>query len=300
MSSGLTQQGRSVPLFSRTPGLNIVAPGEQLQDDPEKSPLSMAYNVDLTSVGGVCRRYGYTLLSELTEPHSLWADGEACFVVAQAVLYKVNKDLTIQSVRDDITTGLPMYYAKVGRRVYYENGLDCGLWPDGEWDLRIPTGAPPDAVYSFPTLGKYLTAYNGRLYCAVDDFLHFTEYMNLHATRLNRNVAQMPTRINFIAASEDVLWVGTEESIVALTGGGPADFKFSTVCDYPAMDDTVAKVPAARYKPGTWWFCNTSHGMCALGPNGAFENMTQNTVAVPGTAGCGAVFPSGKYVVTFD
>lgn len=299
----LNQQGRVVPLFSRTPGLNIETPADQLPIDPEKSPLSVAYNVDLTEVGGVARRYGYKRLCDLVEPHSLWADGDLGFVVSQSQLYQIYDDGTVTSVRDSLLPGLRMYYARVGRRVYYENTQDSGILVDGvnsDWELLTPSSAPPEAVYSKPVLGKFLTSYHGRLYCAVDDFLCFTEYMNLHATRLNHDVIQIPAEINFIAASEEVLWIGTAVSIVALTGGGPKDFKFVEVSNYPAMENSVAKVPSARYKTGTWWFCNTRRGICALGPGGAFDNLSQDSCVLPGTRGCAAVFPSGKYVVTFE
>lgn len=291
-------QGTHVELFTKTTGLNIVLPPEQL----EPGALTSAYNVDVLQNGSVARRYGHVLLASLTRPHSLWSDGVVCFVVSEGVLYQMTQDMTLLAVRDGLQD-TRFYYARVAHRTYYVNETSHGIVENYQavaWDFLAPNIADADAVFQFPTLGKYLTAYNGRLYSATDEFLFFTEYMALHAARQGRNFLMLPSRINFLAASEDVLWVGTDDNIVALQGNSVNDFSFREASAVPAMENTVARVPTGMYKPGTWWFCNTRQGICALGPNGAIEFLSDQTCALPGTVGCSAVFPSGKFVVTFS
>lgn len=294
----IVPQGQPVELFKRSTGLNIITPPEQL----ETGALSAAYNVDVLPNGGLARRYGHELLSTLEQPHSLWSDNAVCFVAAEGILYQVNNALELTAVRSGLGPA-KIYYARVAHRVYYASATNYGIvenFAHIDWVYSRPVGAPEDAVYQLPTLGKYLTAYNGRLYSAVDSYLFFTEYMALNAERKGRNFQMMPSRINFLAASEGVLWVGTETDIISLQGGGVNEFSYQVASTFPAMENTLARVPTGMYKPGTWWFCNTSQGICALGPGGAVEFLTDTTCQLPGTVGCAAVFPSGKYVVTFS
>lgn len=83
--------------------------------DPERfdlGDLARARNVDIDSSGRLSRRKGYDLLSE-GEMHSLWANGESCFVVNTGELYRVQADFTLE----------PLYFSFIGPRVTYA-GVD--------------------------------------------------------------------------------------------------------------------------------------------------------------------------------
>lgn len=279
-----------------------MSPPELLESDPAKLPLTIAVNVDVTLTNGIERRRGMKKLQDISDGHTLWSDGGVCFIGAGTSLYQVNKDLTLTLLRSDLTKNAKLYFACVGDRTFYTNTFEYGIIKDGilyNWVQTPYVGPDTSASFSFPVQGKYLSLYHGRLYCAVGRTLHWTEYMDYGKTRRSRNFADLPQQINFIAPSDDCMWVGLEHAIVCLVGMATKEFSLQLTADYSAIEGTVAKVPAGKFDNGTWHFVNTEEGICALGPGAQFRNLTSNTVVVDGTIGCAAVFPSNKYVTSF-
>lgn len=302
--AGISPQGKLIPLFRKTSGLNLAYPAGQLESLQDGTvELAACANIDVSRTGKITRRNGWQLLDEFPQAHSLWADGPNCFFVSQDTLYRVNKNFTVSPVRIAVALSQAMYYCTIGDRVYYSNTVNSGFLLGNEdypWEVTIYRGPTTDRIFHAPKRGKFLMLFHGRMYMALDNLLWFTEYMDYHKMDYANNYVTLPSRITGLAASEDCLWVATEDSIHPFTGKAATEFDAGQVIDYGVAENTLAKVPqGVLSKPGTWWFGMTSRGIVKLGPGGQYVNATWPRIALPASSGC-AMVTGDKYVCTFN
>ena len=305
MAAPMIPQGKLVPLFKKTIGLDLGNPPTQLEANEAESivPLASCSNMDVLRNGTLIRRDGEELLFDVLHARYLWAEGEFCFFIAQDEMYQILPNFEKKLVRHSLSLGLPMYFCRVGTRVYYSNTVDSGYIQsstDYPWDVTPYRGPATDRIFSEPKRGKFLRLYQGRIYMAEDNILWFTEYMDYHKMDLARNYITFSSRITGIAPTEDCLWVTTESEIVAILGEYANGFRQGQMAEFGGGEGTLARVPPGKTsRLGTWWFVNTQNGVCMLGPGGQFVNATWPRFALPCTKGV-AMVTGDKYVCTFS
>lgn len=131
---------------------NITADSFALSD------LESAFNVDIDDELSLLRRKGFSAPLVAGAMHSLWSDGEKCFVVLGTQLVQILHDFTTRVVRSGLTPGLTMAYESLAGRVYFSNGSENGAIAGGvarSWGLSVPpmSGAIPTGGALLP--GKY-------------------------------------------------------------------------------------------------------------------------------------------------
>lgn len=113
--------------------------------------LREAVDVDVTKAGKVRSRRGYSArVVDCTLGHSLWADPENLFPFAlyadEDQLRVFNPDQTTELVRDGLSRGLDLSYARINDDVFWSNDAECGLVDSmGEgmpWCCEPPSGQP--------------------------------------------------------------------------------------------------------------------------------------------------------------
>jgi hypothetical protein len=126
----------------------VVFEGEVNTVPPRKMPfgaLQSSKNVDLTDVGSVVARNGYTLVKTLTS--ATWAystvDQQLAALIDNGTLYRVNKDLTLTSLKTGVSTE-DTFQAEVGGDIYTNTGLIISR--NEVSDLRIDTPTPPQII----------------------------------------------------------------------------------------------------------------------------------------------------------
>ena len=115
--------------------------------------------------GGVRRtRLGQTLRLALTDPHSLWSNGEAAFLVEAGALCPVDVDewSLLPALQSGLSRSLAVSYTQASGSVYWSNGEVLGRIRDGvshAWGLPVP-GRPVVAATAGGnmTAGRYLLA----------------------------------------------------------------------------------------------------------------------------------------------
>jgi hypothetical protein len=108
--------------------------------------LREAENVDLTRMGRVMRRAGFSRRAT-GFAHSLWSDPgvRSAFVVLDGVLTALEGPEMVQTPIREVTPYRPMSYAAVNGEVYWSNGMETGRVTsanqDRIWGMDVP-GSP--------------------------------------------------------------------------------------------------------------------------------------------------------------
>ena len=158
-------QGKLVPLFKKTVGLDLGNPPTQLEANEAESivPLASCSNMDVLRNGTLIRRDGEELLFDVLHARDLWAEGEFCFFIAQDEMYQILPNFEKKLVRHSLSLGLSMYFCRVGTRVYYSNTVDSGYIQsstDYPWDVTPYRGPATDlsCAWSSPAAGTGVLA----------------------------------------------------------------------------------------------------------------------------------------------
>lgn len=136
-----TNEDKDVYTFEKFLGLRNTVGEESF----EPGDLSIALNVDQTDAYRLRRRKGFEATSVVVPHQSLWSDGVLALSVQGTNLVQIMPDLTTRVVRTGLTAGARMYYASIGARVFYSNGVETGVFTDGSsrsWGIALPTKLP--------------------------------------------------------------------------------------------------------------------------------------------------------------
>lgn len=118
-------------------GLNNVLPPERT--DPQY--LKLAENIDIDKSGGIQKREGYSVISSGSY-HSLWADGDDCFVVKDGDLVRIRSDYSMETLLSDVGD-IRLSFEKVDGTIYYTSKSFTGIIDaNGLRNFGIPNPNP--------------------------------------------------------------------------------------------------------------------------------------------------------------
>jgi hypothetical protein len=125
--------------------------------------LRNAVNVELTFVGALRRRDGYTSIAS-GQYHSLWSENDVALVVKNNVLTAINPvSLGETAVLSGLSPGSRMAYLWTSLGVYFSNGLITGRYVDyalRTWGVEHASGQPRLSAIATGGLdaGRYMVA----------------------------------------------------------------------------------------------------------------------------------------------
>lgn len=111
----------------------------------ELGDLSVALNTDVTDALRAQRRAGYAATAVTAAVHSFWSNGSVALMVNGSDLVEVQPDYSTRVIRTGLSVGARMYYTIIGNRVFYSNGIENGVFSNGQsrtWGLQAPTKLP--------------------------------------------------------------------------------------------------------------------------------------------------------------
>jgi hypothetical protein len=271
---------------------NIDDPARLRPDDQGVWPLVTATNIDIDNTHRIKRRYGYTSKVVLTRPHSLWADGDACFFVYQDKLYKLNTDYTYTLVRSGLLAGMRLSFARVNDRVYYSNGTQIG-YVDADYVDNALTNPLITFKYPLPA-GKFLEFFRGRIYSAHGPVLSYSDVLADYYDR-RTNIIQFPSDIQMVIAVHGGLYVSDSDAVHFISGLTPTEANLEEGVPYPAIPYTGVKVDAHFIGSGDMgdsviW--TTTKGICVGDSSGKVVNVTDKRYSMGIYAKGAAVFDS--------
>ncbi len=271
---------------------------------------------------------------------SAWSpDPSGAYVVKEGHLYWFNGSTlanctqTINGTLGYVALGNIVEFTSVNGMTVFSDGAYIGIADGtmvtrmddaGQWDLVAATGGLDDWVlhhypdslesgtsnfevdaFKLPVLpGKCLTFFSGALYLARGNFVFCSKTFDVSHMDIRYHVAAgFSAPVTMIAAMNDGLYVGTEDAVYFLAGGGltadgegaSGEFIQKKVAEVGAMANTLVMVgqtlvplvqavePVALWSTPLGVFCGTTGGIV--------HNLSQDKVIFPVT---GTILPRGS------
>lgn len=270
---------------------------------PNSAFLRRALNVDLTAEGHPLRRRGYTLADVGYAHSAFYSDALSLFFVVIEGVLKIGHKVSELTPLMTVNRYLRMSYTHHAGAVYFSNGQESGRYVSS--GLEVWPGPPQqhevhddedlelvDNVYETMPIGQIVTSFSGRIYCAKDEVLWFSEGMSTHMARLATNYYMLPNYIQMLQPVEGGIFVGDKNRIIFLKGSDPFAAEQVNVYPHGVVPYASARIPGEKLGvPGeeeipVWW---TKDGVLSAGmPDGSVRTLTRDRLAVP-EYGFGAV-----------
>jgi hypothetical protein len=233
-----------ITIFSGATGLNTVESPERIAwQRGGVSDLQAAVNVTIDSSRMVKTRPG-SLLLQSGDCHSLYSDGNVCFVMMGTALYGVAADGSLTGIRSGMTAGARTAFWTVGERTYYCNGFENGVIlgnTSSTWPVGTYTGPESNRQFSAAPVGHHLALFGSRMFISEGRVLWWSEPHDVYLYNLAESFVQFRTKILMIRPVTAGLFISTEKRVVFLRGNqgnNPKSFTLETVTDFPAIEWT--------------------------------------------------------------
>lgn len=248
------------------------------------SEMSQLVNVDTDNNGKVSRRKGYTYINS-TAPHSMWSNNKNCYFVENGFLKQLNLDNSV-SIVSTLPTNNKLVYEEVNNVVVISDGTIYKILQDNVLYDPIPKNGIT------PVGGQILKLFKGRLYIANGSNIYFTLPYDIETLDTTTNIIPMPSYVKMIIAVEDGLFVSDSNAIYFLKGESPEQFEVIKIANYPAIEGTAMQTRGEIFGEelqgvsDTAGIFATTQGICVVGNNGFFKNISKYKYQYkPGTVG---------------
>lgn len=142
--------------------------------------------------------------------------------------------------------------------------------------------------------GHMMCFHQNRLYVAVDNVIYYSEAYNYGITDLTKNFIMLPSRITLMAPEPQGIFVSAkDDKTYYMSGGDPDQFAMVEKADYPAIENTAARVDQDMLGEGVGgeaWVWASKKGICSGIIGGSFRNLTKGKYAIPTGAIGSAIF----------
>lgn len=286
-----------VTFFKRSDGLNTKEdPARLVITEKGSAELAVSVNVDTKQGGRVSRRKGYQQVKSGSGFHSLFPVGDYALCVQGINFNVVEPDFSMVALRT-VSPRRRMSYVRVANVVYYSNGMENGIVfnrANYPWEVGEYVGPETTKQFSDPPAGHLLCLFNGRIYIAqmimdsngmAHHVIWYTEPFAFDRVDMARNYIPVEHRIVIMEAMPNSLIVGTTGGVYAFVGANPEEFGPVKLTDSPAVEGTAAKVRSdlvGEGEAGGEVILLTCHeGVCMVGDNGYFVNLTHRKIDMP-------------------
>jgi hypothetical protein len=286
-----------VKILKATKGLNTKVDPVRLRYSKSSGiqELAVAVNVDIDDTGRISRRKGFTQRVAGTF-HSLFCHKDTVLCVTGDAFSVLNADYTATPLRN-VTLDERMSYCAVDDKIYYTNGYQTGYvfnrlsygWVQGTY-----VGPETDKELSDPPIGSVVAYYNNRVYVAQGKTLWYSEPFNYNAFDLHANFMSFEGQIQMVRPVSTGIFVGTDKITYFLSGANPAEgFNRLPVCNYAPFRHSDIPLngkmvldpesePTIQFSSeGESCLWISKEGVCYGGPQGSFQNLTQEKLDLP-------------------
>jgi len=220
-------------------GLNNTIDPARLPLDLETGIIDLAesVNVKFDKTGRPSTRKGSSLLYGGSF-HSIFTRGSIGYVGMDDRIYRINPDLTLTGVRDELLGGWISYvWTPLG--VFYSNRMERGILNEDRSDLWQMTPRVRNEAtrhYTGPPEGiSHLELFSSMLFAAVGDTLWRSRPNDFGLFRKGVEYNLFPSRIRMVRAVAGGMYVSDDHKTYFLSGE-PKDFNRKVVMESPAME----------------------------------------------------------------
>ena len=295
-----------IPLFRYSKGLDntIDSASDNYSTESGISSLATCVNITHSKTGRPSSRSGYSLVQPGSF-HSLFCDGENCYVGRGTDLYRVGSDLSLTGLRAGLS-GSRISFCRDKTDTYYANGSQNGVIKNGlsyPWPVQEYEGPKTTRVFSTPPVGTLLALYKGHMLVAVGSTIYVSEPWGFGLFNL-ANYIHFDSPIRLLKPVEQGVFVSDSECTWFLTGSHYSEFSQSKVASYPALEGSCAidyeeALAIGLEAPGLCALWASTTGMVIGFPNGQIMNKMESRVSTPdiGSQGAGLLYDH-KFIYT--
>lgn len=283
-------------IFEGTSGLNNrVAPDRAPYDYRSNlRAVTQSNNVMSDDTGRLDRVPGFA--KRLSGAfHSLWTwkRADIALVVKDGVIGQLDSGLNFFEIKMLANGNLPVCFCGVdiggNLDVYWANGEEKGIIRDRtarNWgETPYPGQTPTDRYFQGPPDGNLLAYWNGRMMIGTSTAgtIYFSEPYSPGCFDLNENRLHLHNEIRLMAPTQGGCWLGDDRAVYWMAGRiAPAAGEIPRLerrADYPALFGAATAVDMSDFGgSGEAWIAGTLQGICLLGPDGSFKNLTADNI----------------------
>lgn len=276
-----------VPLLRSSTGLNnVVDPARLGADENGVTPLAVAYNVTHDPSGRIGRRRGF-VQKNADDSHSGFCDGGDCLYASSSSLLRLNKDYSREVLRSDLTTGADLSYVQVAGSIYYANGFQRGIVPQGgsdtAWEAAEYQGPESRKLYHDPPTGHLLAFFDSCILVAKGNVISRSDRFQYGWFR--RYAFVEGKRITMMQPVQGGLFVATASKTFFYEGSNIEQMQRKEVADYGVHEGTNKKAPSSllgleNFGPEVFVWASPQ-GLCVGANGGFFKNLTETKLKYP-------------------
>ena len=133
--------------------------------------------------------------------------------------------------------------------------------------------------------GHILEFYNGRIYIARDNIIHYSEPYAFELCNLAKNYIPLESRITMMRRINTGMVVSTEDKTMLLQGNDVPEFRVIGIFQYGAIEGSDCRVDGIVIDDsfiGRSVVWSTNKGICCINEDGSFyKNLTENIYRTP-------------------
>jgi hypothetical protein len=263
----------------------------QQPGDPQVlQSIMRGMNIDIDKKGKGSRRDGQDLLKSGAY-HSIKGFGDICLMAAGANLFRLHEDFTTTTTLYSGIVGTRVSYCRIENEIYFSDRQIIGKLVGGTYSALpgITSGinANRTAFLRFINAtrkpmpaGQLLARLGARLYVASGDELWASDPLAFHRTnRKHGLVMRTSGDITMLIPVSDGIFVSDGHRIYFRKGLIPMAQQVSEVADYPAIlgvvsDPVDVVFIGGELSAGSYTYFKTTHGICMVGDDGYFKNLS--------------------------
>jgi hypothetical protein len=287
-------------------GLHVGVAGIRAKYDPSSGAtyLQACSNVVIKQGGRISRRKGTEKKNEQAAS-AIFSDRVDCVVHTGAALYRVRSDYSLEGLRNLEHSEMPMFFAESPEGIFYSNGVERGrierFGPSYTWEKSDEEYSPQKtlALNGPPDFFTHIHHHNGRMLCAVDKVVYYSDYRSYGNFYYERDMLQYPDKVIGFASVQKTLFVFTETGVYSYIGDNMATAQEVFASNIPALEGTICTIRSKQSESNTLPIWTTRLGIYVGSPNGTVQNVTDDRFVLPDVAVRGkAVVHDGQYFVT--
>lgn len=287
---------KEITILRGSSGINNIVDPARLRFSQESglSELKAAINVEIDETGRISRRKGTTLLTSLTDAHSLFSHKNDCFVAAQGNLYRVHADYSLLGLRAGMNYAAKLSYAAAGDKIFYANGYEHGVialhglsypWTKSEYSGPVNT-----RMFYNPPIGHLLMVAQGRMHIADGSLIWYSEPFAYSLFRKAKDFYQFDSRITMMIPVDGGFYVGDQQGVYFID----LEQNRRHINDCKALQGSERTLPKGAFPrlelgEGRVAIWLSSDGVWIGASNGVAVNVTQDQLLIPSGVTEGAI-----------
>jgi len=212
-------------------------------------------------------------------------DESVCLYMKGGNLMRLNPDETSTIIASGFNPNLRMRYCDGDARIWMTNGEEIGYFKDGNYYGSSTFNDPLDYYKIYPLVGDDIEYGLSRLWVTIGDTVFYSDGSRPMQFDLKNNYMRFSGALTLFKVVTNGIWI-SDGYIRFLFGTNPKqEMRMITKAEYPAIRYANTRLTGDEVgEEGHQDLpvcCATPQGVCVLGVDGSFKNVTEKKYNIP-------------------